>query len=97
MLGSESSLGSVRYLMLRDSDEIYLMNKNAWSFLPDSVEDLYDYRFFVEYICNQIIEISGSASDGFIQIVRSHDDGWQLFQPRSGFGNQVAVLRLLKN
>ena len=97
MLGSESSLGSVRYLMLRDSDEVYLMNKNAWSFLPDSVEDLYDYRFFVEYILqSDRIEISGSASDGFIQIVRSHDDGWQLFQPRSGSVDQVAVLRLLE-
>ena len=32
MLGSESSLGSVRYLMLRDSDEVYLMNKNAGVF-----------------------------------------------------------------
>ena len=97
MLGSESSLGSVRYLMLRDSDEVYLMNKNAWSFLPDSVEDLYDYRFFVEYILqSDRIEISGSASDGFIQIIRSHDEGWQLFQPRSGSVDQVAVLRLLE-
>ena len=97
ILGSESSLGSVQYLMLRDSDKVYLMDKTAWSFLPDSVEDLYDYRFFVEYILqSDRIEISGSASDGFIQMVRSHDEGWQLFQPRSGSVDQVAVLRLLE-
>ena len=32
MLGSESSLGSVRYLMLQDSDEVYLIDKAALSF-----------------------------------------------------------------
>ena len=97
LLGSESSLGSVRYIMLRDSEEVYLMDKTAWSFLPDSVEDLYDYRFFVEYILqSDRIEISGSASDGFIQMIRSHDEGWQLFQPRLGSVDQVAVLRLLE-
>tara|TARA_X000000368_G_scaffold418549_1_gene418672 strand:- start:577 stop:2355 length:1779 start_codon:yes stop_codon:yes gene_type:complete len=97
MLGSESSLGSVRYLMLRDSDEIYLMDKTSESVLPNSVDDLYDYRLFVEYILqSDRIEISGSASDGFIQMIRSDDEGWKLFHPRSGSVDQVAVLRLLE-
>ena len=47
--------------MLRDTEEVYLMDKPR-SFLPNSVEDLYDYRFFVEYILqSDRIEISGSA------------------------------------
>jgi hypothetical protein len=97
VFGLESSLNSIQYLMLRGGDEIYLMDKTAWKMLPDSVEDLYDYRFFVDYILqSDRIEISGTASDGFIQIIRSHDQGWQLFQPRSGSVDQVSILRLLE-
>jgi hypothetical protein len=97
VFGLDSSLDSIQYLMLSGDDEVYLMDKTAWKMLPDSPEDLYDYRFFVDYILqSDRIEISGSASDGFIQMIRSPDQGWQLFQPRSGSVDQVSILRLLE-
>ena len=83
--------------MLRDSGKSISWIKPRGVFCRIRLEDLYDYRFFVEYILqSDRIEISGSASDGFIQMIRSHDEGWQLFQPRLGSVDQVAVLRLLE-
>ena len=59
------------------------------------IDEFYDYRVFTENIfqCDRI-ELSGSASDGFIQIVYSHESGWQLLQPRLLSVNQSSVLDL---
>ena len=95
LIGDSLSLGTYRYIMLQEAKDIYVVDTQINDLLSLPIDEFYDYRVFTENIfqCDRI-ELSGSASDGFIQIVYSHESGWQLLQPRLLSVNQSSVLDL---
>ena len=95
LIGDSLSLGTLRYIMLKESKDIYVIDTQINDLLSLPIDEFYDYRVFTENIfqCDRI-ELSGSASDGFIQIVYSHESGWQLLQPRLLSINHSSVLDL---
>ena len=92
LIGDSLSLGTHRYIMLNEAKDIYVVDTQINDLLSLPIDEFYDYRAFTENIfqCDRI-ELSGSASDGFIQIVYSHESGWQLLQPRLLSVNQSSV------
>ena len=92
LIGDSLSLGTHRYIMLQEAKDIYVVDTQINDLLSLPIDEFYDYRVFTENIfqCDRI-ELSGSASDGFIQIVYSHESGWQLLQPRLLSVNQSSV------
>ena len=95
LIGDSLSLDTHRYIMLKEAKDIYVIDAQINDLLSLPIDEFYDYRVFTENIfqCDRI-ELSGSASDGFIQIVYSHESGWQLLQPRLLSINQSSVLDL---
>lgn len=95
--GSQSSLDKAQYVMKRGGKRVYTIDDGEHRIFPERAEDFYEYKIFIDSIEHiDRVELGGSAADGFIQLLRNGNRGWQLTQPRLGSVEESDFLTLME-